>query len=356
MSEQAGEKTEQPTPRRRQEARKQGTVAKSTDLTGALALMVCAFLLPALVTNLGAGVIHSLKTGLSNPPVDVNLSSVIRYGQSVMLPALAAISPLFLTLMAVGLASNFAQVGFVMSGEPLKPKLEKLNPFAGFKRLFSVKSTFTGLKATATMFLFGYLAYLVIQSHWPMIVGLSELTPRQSAGAVGQILHQILIRIAVVWFIIAVADYLFQRQQVEKQLKMTKEELKKEMKEMEGSPEIKMAQAQRRRKLQKGAKAQKIKMADVIITNPTHFAIAIHYERNKMHAPMVLAKGQDYLALKIREIAEDNKVPIVENKPLARALYAQCEAGDYVPRDLFGPVAEILAYVYRTFQRVRKSA
>lgn len=356
MAEQAGEKTEAPTPRRRQEARKQGTVAKSTDLTGALALLACAFILPSLASNLGSGVIHSLRLGVGAPPDSVTFSEVMRYAQVVSLPALAAIAPLFLVVMAVGLTSNFAQVGFVLSGEAMKPKLEKLNPAQGFKRLFSMRSTFEGLKALAKMLLFGGIAYAVIRSKWPEIVGLSALTPPQAAAACGQIMHTILVRIAGVWLVIALADYLFQRQQVEKQLKMTKDELRKEMKEMEGSPEIKMAQAQRRRKLQKGAMAQRIRKADVLITNPTHFAIAIQYERNKMHAPMVLAKGQDYLALKMREIAEDNQVPIVENKPLARALYKQCEAGDYVPRDLFGPVAEVLAYVYRTFQRVRKQA
>jgi len=357
MSEQSsGEKTEAPTPRRRQEARKQGTVAKSTDLTGALALLACAFVMPALVSNAGVGVIHSLRRGMGQPPTDVSYGELMRFGQTILIPALAAITPLFLTMMVVGLSSNFAQVGFVMSGEAMKPKLEKLNPLQGFKRLFSMRSTFEGLKAAAKMLLFGYLAYLVIKANWDQLVNLSSIPPAQAAAMVGQILHKILIQIAGVWLVIALADYLFQRQQIEKQLKMTKDELRREMKEQEGSPEIKMAQAQRRRKLQKGAMAQKIRTADVIITNPTHFAIAIQYERSKMHAPMVIAKGQDYLALKIREIAEDHDVPIVENKPLARALYKQCEAGDYVPRDLFGPVAEVLAYVYRTFQRVRKKA
>jgi flagellar biosynthetic protein FlhB len=137
---------------------------------------------------------------------------------------------------------------------------------------------------------------------------------------------------------------------------MTKQELKQEMKEQEGSPEIKSAQFQKRRQLLKGGMAKQLREADVLVTNPTHFAVAIKYERSKMHAPMVLAKGQDHLALKMREIAAGLDLPIVENKPLARALYAQCEAGDYVPRDMFGPVAEVLAYVYKTIKSRRKSA
>lgn len=310
-------------------------------------------MIPSVMSGLGHGLRSAFSDGLAQLPTEVSTTSVMRFAADFQAPALLAILPLFLVLMIVGLASGFGQVGFVLSAEPMQPKWEKINPATGLKRIFSMRSTFEGVKALAKMVLFGLIVYVTIRAHWADIVSMSWMPARQALGLTGQILHDILIRVAIVWLVIAVADYIFQRMQIEKQLKMTKDELKREMREMEGSPELKMAQSQRRRKLLKGGMATKLKTADVLITNPTHFAIAITYDRSKMHAPMVLAKGQDFLALRMKQIAKDLKVPIVENKPLARALYRQCEAGDYVPRDLFGPVAEVLAYVYKTFQRVR---
>jgi flagellar biosynthesis protein FlhB len=267
---------------------------------------------------------------------------------AMLYPALVAIGPFILALMVVGLATNFAQVGFVLSGEAMRPSFEKINPLAGFKRLFSVRSTFEGLKAMFKLFLFSWIAYIVIKNEWPNLVGLVYLTPGQAAVKIGAVIHTILVRFAVVWLALAIIDYIFQRKQIDKQLRMTKDELKKEMKEQEGSPEIKAALFQKRRKLLKGGLAKRLMEADVIVTNPTHYAVALKYKRNEMHAPMVVAKGQDYLALKIREIGNDMKIPIMEDPPLARALYKHCEVGDFIPRDLFGAVAELLAYVYKS--------
>jgi flagellar biosynthesis protein FlhB len=187
-----------------------------------------------------------------------------------------------------------------------------------------------------------------------VLVGLGRLGAPQAAAVIGGLAHTVLLRVGIVWLVIAAVDYFFQRKEVDKQLMMTKDELKREMKEQEGSPEVKAAQYRRRRQLAKGSLASKLKSADVVVTNPTHFAVAIAYERSKMHAPMVVAKGQDYLALRIREFAKDLEVPVVENPPLARQLYRTCEVGDPVPRDLFGPVAEVLAYVYQTLRRVKR--
>ncbi|MCA0360466.1 MAG: EscU/YscU/HrcU family type III secretion system export apparatus switch protein [Armatimonadetes bacterium] len=351
---QAGERTEDATPRRKQEARKKGTVAKSTDLTGALALLAASFLLPPVVTMLGRESFGALVNVVSRAPHDVESHSLMQFGMATGAPLALATIPLFAGLLVIGLMANFGQVGFVLSGEPLSPKLEKINPGAGFKRMFSKRALVEGLKATAKMLIFGWIVYSVVSSDWNRLVGLAWLTPLDASILLGQMLHGILVKIAVVWLIIAAADYFFQFKETEKQLKMTKSELKQEMKEQEGSPEIKGAMMQKRRQLLKGGIAKKIQEADVLITNPTHFAVAVKYERNSMHAPIVLAKGQDFLALKMREIAGAANIPMVENKPLARALYARCEAGDFVPRDLFGPVAEVLAYVFKTVKRARR--
>ncbi|MBS1707318.1 MAG: EscU/YscU/HrcU family type III secretion system export apparatus switch protein [Armatimonadetes bacterium] len=353
--EQSGqERTEEATPRRKQEARKKGTVARSVDLNGAIGLLVVAMMGPQVAAGIAQALLQAVGTNIAKMPRDISPATVIGQAQMMASPAAMAALPLALCLCAVGLASNFGQVGFVLSGEPLKPSFEKVNPFTGLKRMFSRRAVVEGLKATAKLALFSWIAINALQQDWDKLIGIGALPPQAAAGVLGGVIHNILLRIAIVWLVISAGDYFFQRKEVDKQIKMTKAELKREMREQEGSPEIKMAQHQRRRRLLKGGMVNKIKEADVLVTNPTHFAVALKYDRSKMHAPIVLAKGQDMLALKMREIAADNRVPTVENKPLARALYAQCEAGDYVPRDLFGPVAEVLAYVMKSTQRTRQ--
>lgn len=357
MAEQSsGEKTEEATPRRRQEARRKGTVAKSTDVAGALALLVMALMIGPVMSWLAQTLLASMSTGISRMPREVSYAAIVQYAQGLFVPAFLASMPLILAIMAVGVAANFAQVGFVLSAEPMNPTWDKMNPINGVKRLFSARTAFEGVKSVAKMVLFGWIAYSVVAAEWNRLVGMAWLTPAQAAGVLGQTSHTIMMRIAIAWLVIAALDYFFQRKQTDKQLRMTKDELRREMKEQEGSPEVKAARMQRARRLARGGLAQKLREADVLVTNPTHFAVAIKYERSKMHAPVVLAKGADLLALRMREIAKDIDLPIVENKPLARRLYKLCEAGDFVPRDLFGPVAEVLAYVYKTVKRVREGA
>lgn len=352
----AGEKTEEATPRRRQDARKKGTVARSTELAGAASLMVCALLLPSVVSGIGKGLMSAFHGAVATPPTQFSHRSALDYLTALMGPALLAMAPLIGALMAVGLAVNFAQVGFHLSAEAMKPTFEKINPFAGLKRLFSARTIFEGVKAMFKFALFTWIAQSVLAKEWNTLSTLMFLPPLQAAQVIGSITHTILVRIAGVWMALAIVDYIFQKKQVDKQLRMTKDELKREMKEQEGSPEIKAALFQKRRKLLKGGLASRLKEAEVIVTNPTHFAVALKYDRSEMHAPMVIAKGQDYLALKIREIAHDLEVPIVENPPLARSLYKKCEPGDFIPRDSFAAVAEVLAYVYKSVKSAKSRA
>lgn len=351
----AGERTEEATPKRRKDARRRGTVAKSNDLNNALGLMAAALLMPGICKGLAEHLLSSWQATDNRLPMEISYASLLNYAQAIFVPALMVIAPLVLVMMGVGLASSSAQVGFVLSGEPMKPTFEKINPLAGIKRLFSGRSLFEGLKASAKMAIFALISYNVISARWDELISLALLTPAEGTMVVGSIIHTIIIRLAVVWLAIAGVDYFFQRKQIDKQLRMTKDELKREMKEQEGSPELKAAIYQKRRKLAQGGMAKKLAESDVLVTNPTHFAVALKYDRSSMHAPMVLAKGQDYLALKMRELATGLDVPIVENKPLARGLYKQCEPGDFVPRDLFGPVAEVLAYVYKSVNKARRT-
>ena len=354
--EQGQERTEDATPRRKEEARKRGTVAKSVDVTGALTLLAAGALAPMLVSGVGGSIWGGMHRLWTRPPTTLDAQSAGAAFWAMAMPSMIAGFPLLLCLTGVGVASQFAQVGFTLSAEPMKPTFDKINLFQGFKRVFSIRMLVEGAKALAKMTLFGWLAYSAISADWGKLVTLSSLTPPHAAELVAGILQSILMRVGFVWLIIAGFDYFFQRKNVAKQLKMTKQDLKQEMKDQEGSPEVKGAMARKRQKLLKGGLAKKIRESDVIVTNPTHFAVALKYDRSSMHAPMVIAKGQDYLALKMREIAEAEGVPRVENRALARALYKQCEAGDYVPRDLFNPVAEVLAFVFRTAKKTRQAA
>ncbi|HRJ26396.1 MAG TPA: flagellar biosynthesis protein FlhB [Fimbriimonadaceae bacterium] len=352
----AGERTEEATPRRRMEARKKGTVARSTDLSGSLVLAALILALPAVAGILGTGYMEGFRNTIARVPSEISPTSVSRQVWSLAEPGMLGLAILAGVALAVGLVVNFAQVGFVLSAESMKPTFDKINPLAGFKRLFSAKAGVEALKTILKSVVFGMIAWVVIRDNWPKILGLAWLSPRDAVAVVASLVYTILIRVSVAWVILAVLDYIFQKKQTDKQLRMTKDELRREMKEAEASPELKAARHQRARKLAKGGLAEKIKQADVVITNPTHFAVAIQYDRSKMHAPMVIAKGQDYLALKIRELAGANKVPIVPNPPLARALYRSCEVGDFVPREQFQAVAETLAYVYNVLKIKRKAA
>ncbi|ARU44412.1 hypothetical protein CCB81_09750 [Armatimonadetes bacterium Uphvl-Ar2] len=217
------------------------------------------------------------------------------------------------------------------------PKFDKINPANGLKRLFSTRGLGEALKATLKLFIFTGIAGMEIWNQRDQLAMLSWLGTTQGMVVLGTMAHTILTRIALVWLAIAGLDYFLQRKEMDKNLKMTKDEVRREMKESEGSPEIKSARMQRARQLARGGLKERVKDADVIVTNPTHYAVAIKYERSKMHAPMVVALGTDLVALRIREIAGELKIPIVENRPLARALHKQCDVGDYVPVSSSGP-------------------
>lgn len=350
---QAGEKTEEATPKRKQDARKRGTVARSTELNGAVVLLAVAMALPSAASMLSEGMLTSLRSGVSRAPVEFSYASLARNAWAIAAPCVQAFGLLAAVAMLAGIVVNLAQVGFAFSPEVLKPNLAKLNPMEGAKRLFSVRGAMEGAKAMAKCVFFGLIAYSAIHAQWAALGSLGVLPVKQAAALVGGIMQTIIMRVAIAWLCLAALDYFFQRKQVDNQLKMTKDELKREMKEQEGSPEIRQAQFKRRRELMKRRPLDAVKNADVVITNPTHYAIAIQYKRNEMHSPMVVAKGMDYLAFKIRDIAKENRVPIIPNPPLARALYKKCEVGDFIPRDMFAAVAEVLAYVYQTLKKVK---
>lgn len=347
------ERTEQATPRRRQEARKKGTVARSMDLNGSLTILAAIMVLPSVFHMFAEGFLHSLHQGLGHMPSTLDPSELGPHVANLLGANLPGLTLLLGTIMLVGVAANLGQVGFVLSGEALKPNFGRLNPANGLKRLFGLSSVVETGKASLKFFLFFLVVYQVFRARQQDILTISYLPPLAALALLGEILRTVATRIAMIWLVLAAMDYGYQRFRTNKDLKMTKDEVKREMKEQETSMETKMAQAKFRRRLRSGSLKQAVQKADVIVTNPTHFSVAIKYDLGKDHAPQVVAKGQDLLAFRIREFAKELDIPIVPNPPLARALYRQCEIGDFIPREYFQTVAEVLAYVYRTIKQIR---
>lgn len=350
MSESMAEKTEKPTPRRRADARKKGTVAKSMDLNGALTLLAVTMIFPFALSQIFGGGMHWISVGLGSIPQTLNPSDIAAYVAKFIAPMLAGLFALMMTIMGVGVAANFAQVGFHLSGEAMKPNFKRLDPAQGIKRLLGSTAVVETLKAGLKFGLFFLVAFQAVKGQWNSLSTLSSAMPAAAITIVASVLKTVTLRVGMVWLIISGMDYGFQRYRTEKSMMMTKDEVKREMKEQETSAEVKTAQMKMRRRLRRGSIKKAVSEASVIITNPTHFSVALKYEVGKDHAPQVLAKGQDLLAFRIREFAKEFNVPIVPNPPLARALHKQCEIGDFVPREYFQAVAEVLAHVFRNIR------
>ena len=356
MAEEAGDKTEAPTPRRRAEAREQGNIARSPDLVAAALLIGIMYTLSAT----GPGLMRALKALMAEVlSLDVlgnsSTHDVFRMCLLMVKAIGGAMAPLLAVAVAIAILVNLFQVGLFFSTKRLQPNIAALNPFKGIGKLFGGGQGFGHLVLNLIkVSLLALTAYSAIHGRIKDIVLAQQLSFLQSFGLGAAIVYSIAIRVGMLLLVLAIIDYAYQRYRIEKSLKMTKQEVKEEMRRMEGDPQIK----QRRRQIAVQRVMQRIKKdvptADVVVTNPTHFAIALKYEAGAMHAPRVIAKGADLIALRIREIAAANGIPIVERPPLARSLYKLCEVGQEIPEQFYATVAEILAYVYELSGRVRR--
>lgn len=357
MADDFGDKTEAPTPRRRSEAREQGNIARSPDLTLALVLLGILLMLhvsgPRLVEAL-KGLVHETLSAASMSDFTADGTEGLALRAVYVMGR--AMAPLLVGVVVVALAANMLQVGIYFSPRRLAPNLGALNPTRGFGRMFSGRNSAQLGIGVAKMLLLSGVAYSAIHSRIGQIMGVQQLTFLQIFGLGAEIVYSIALRVGVALLILAILDYAYQRWRLERELKMTKQEVKEEMRRMEGDPKIK----QRRRQLAIQMLKQKLKkdvpMADVVVTNPTEFAIALKYDADTMHAPRVIAKGQGPIALHIRQIAIAAGVPILERKPLARALYKMVEVGQEIPEQFYAAVAEILAYVYELSGKARQRA
>lgn len=341
------DKTEEPTYKKLQEAKKKGQVPKSIELNSALILLFITIVLlvygNTIYSNGRIFIIESFK--FLNIET-LNIKIITNIFIFMLKNGLIAAAPIILTVMIIGIASNVAQTGFQLSGEGIKPKLDKLNPINGFKRIFSKRTLVELVKSILKIVLVSYISYNFVKGKIFDILKTMDLNPYKIFPFVKNITDSQLIRLSIVMLIIGLVDFIFQKRQFKKDMRMTKQEVKEEYKQMEGDPQIKSRIKQRQREMATRRMMHEVPKATVVVTNPTHFAVALKYDKNISSAPIVTAKGADLIAGRIKEIAKENNVPIVENKHLARTLFARVDINEQIPVELYQAVAEIIAYVY----------
>ncbi|MET3288508.1 UNVERIFIED_CONTAM: flagellar biosynthetic protein FlhB [Brevibacillus sp. OAP136] len=349
-----GEKTEKATPKKKQDARKKGQVAKSSDLSPAFAITSIFTLLYVFGSSMLDSFERILRETLTTYLLwDVNQENLGVIVSKIGFEAIKIVGPIFGFAIVVALAVNYMQVGVNFTTEPLMLKLDKINPIQGAKRIFSMRTIVELLKSILKISAGIYVAYTILWSAKDTLIKLSLTSVEDVLAFTGDEVVKLGLFIGILLLILAVSDYVYQRYEYEKSLRMSKQDIKDEYKKSEGDPLIKSKIKQRQRQMAMQRMMQELPKADVVITNPTHFSVAIRYEAGAMSAPTVIAKGQDYIALKIREIAKKNRIVIMENKPLARALYSQVEIGQQIPEEMFKAVAEVLAYVYKLQGKVK---
>lgn len=350
MAERDGqEKTEQATSKKLSETREKGQVARSQEInslavfsTGLLVLFFTKDYLGSKLWNMTTYIFSSLDT----LELSANILSI--YALQGVLFFISAVFPILLGIVIVSLAVGYGQVGFKITPKALEPKFSKLNPAKGFKNSFlSSRPWVEMLKSIAKLGAIGIFSYLILEDMVLSAIGLVNFTVAEIVEYMLDNSIEFLWRVSLVYVVIAFIDFVYQRKKHKKDLKMTKQEVKEEHKQTEGDPQVKSQIKGKQMEMARKRMLQDVPKADVVITNPTHFAVALKYEVGNNSAPKVIAKGQDLLAQKIKKIAKENNVPLHEDVPLARALYKACEVGQEIPEDLFKAVAQILAYIFK---------
>ena len=343
------EKTEKPTPRRREQARDKGQVARSREIPSVLILMtsLAVFFLAGtwMFWSLSAlmGVFFQNLSQWRIDSIDAAGALMFDLGRKIF----TILAPFLLVVLVAGIAANVAQVGFYFKFSLLTPKFSKLNPLSGLKKFVSLKALVEVFKSVAKILVIGSVAYLAVMADLESIPALIQLPVVQILTYIGHLSAKICFYTALVMIFLSILDYVYQRWEHEKTLRMTKQEIKDESKQTDGDPKVKARIRSIQLEMSRRRMMDAIPEADVVITNPTHLAVALKFDGQSMAAPTVVAKGAGHLATKIKDIARSHAVPVIENKPLAQALMKAVEIGQAIPAELYKAVAEILAYVYR---------
>ena len=351
-----GEKTEDATTKKLDDVRQEGNVAKSVEVSTAatlLALFIClkfaiGFVSDRLMSTFAE--FYTLITRYCEDSIDISGLNYLMW--KVILDIGITIAPFLLLGFLVAFLSNALQFKFKVTSKPLQPKFSKMNPINGVKRMFSLNTLVELLKSIVKVVVISYIAYSVITEHIKELYLVYDMSVMQSIHLMYNIVLELAMKICILFCVIAAADFMYQKWKFKSDNKMTKQEGKDEFKNQEGDPKIKGQQRQRMQQASQRRMMAAIPEADVVITNPTHFAVALSYKTGQGQAPIVVAKGADFLAGRIKEIARDSQVEIVENKPLARMLYYNVDIGAEIPPELYQAVAEVLAYVYQLHNRV----
>jgi flagellar biosynthesis protein FlhB len=345
----SGDKTEKATPKRRQKAREEGQVLQSKELTSSI-ILLCMFV---TIKIAGSTMFGELKVFFERYLYgEYKLSDIFQIDglanlyMDIFMTFLRTVAPVFAVAVLVTLICEYAQVGFLFTTKTLAVKLSKLNPLNGLKRMFSVRSMVELVKSIIKIVIIGVVGYTYLWGEANNVVRTMDMDVVTIASYIADTSLNVAIRMCVAVIILGAFDYLYQWWEYEKSLKMSKHDIKQEFKEAEGNQEVKSKIRQKQRQMSMKRMMQEVPKADVVITNPTHFAVAIQYDAKASEAPIVVAKGQDYIALRMREIAKEHRIELYENKPLARTLYETCEVGEKIPPDLYQAVAEVLAFVY----------
>lgn len=349
-----GEKTEPATAKKLKDAREDGKVTKSKELTAAFDLIVLFLVLKIFISFVGERLVGIFDYVYSRMPdfLEINstgVSSVAasHYMADILLQMLLTMLPFLLFGLVITFLVSVVQVGWKVTGKPLKPDLNKFNPINGFKRIISKDSLFELLKSIIKIAVIFWVAYSRVKKHKEELFILYEIPLNQAIALIGSVIIDTGLYISIVYLVIGFADFAYQKHKFNEDMKMTKQEVKDEFKNTEGDPQIKGRQRRKMQETSQRRMMHDVPKADVVITNPTHLAVAVKYDADVNTAPVVLAKGEEYVAQKIKEVARENNIEIVENKPLARMLYHNVDIGAEIPPELYQAVAEVLAAIYK---------
>lgn len=339
-------RTEKPTPRRIQEARERGQVARSVEINTVVILFVAL-----MMFRYGGGYImgtlgEAASFSFGNLGMNLGIETAHTLVLFVLWEIFRIIAPVLAAIVVVSLLVNYFQVGVLFTHKPLVPKFENINPVEGFKKIFSMRTAVEAFKTVLKFLVIGWVAYATVKASIPQLIPAMDMPSSDALAFIGLLTYKVLLRILGVLFILAALDYAYQKWHYQDSLKMTRQEVRDELKQSEGDPMIKARIRQIQREIARRRMFDAIPRADVVITNPTHVAVALEY-KEKMRAPRLIAKGERVVAQRIKDSAREHGIPIVENPPLARSLFKSCPVGGDIPGDLYEAVAEVLAFVFR---------